>query len=163
MSQKVPMLGLIAAVASNGVIGAQGRLPWHLPEDLRFFKAQTMGCPVIMGRRTWESIGRPLPGRKNVVVTRSAGFSAPGASVADSLDAALALCAAEPKVFVIGGAELYRAALPRADRLVITEIGRDFEGDVRFPDFDRSQWREASRESHTGPGGLNYAFVVYER
>ena len=158
-----PTLCLIAAVSSNGVIGAGGKLPWRLPEDLRFFKAQTMGCPVIMGRRTWESIGRPLPGRLNIVVTRSAGLQATGASVAASFDDALALCANAPTVFVIGGGDLYRAALPRADRIILTEIRQAFDGDVRFPEFDRGQWRESRRDPQRSESGLEFDFVWYER
>lgn len=157
------MLGLIAAVASNGVIGAQGQLPWRLPEDLRFFKQQTMGRPVIMGRRTWESIGRPLPGRQNIVVTHSKDVRAEGATVVGSLAAALAACAGAEEVFVIGGAELYRAALPMADRLVLTEIHREFDGDVRFPEFDRGDWREVRREAQASADGLRFDFVRYER
>jgi len=163
MSQTVPALGLIAAVASNGVIGAHGGLPWRLPEDLRFFKLQTMGHPVIMGRRTWESIGRPLPGRRNIVVTRTAGLQAEGATVVDSLAAALAACAGEKEAFVIGGAELYRAALPVAERLVLTEIHREFDGDVRFPAFERANWRETRREAHVSADGIAFDFVWYER
>ena len=115
MSQaRAPRVFLVAAVAANGIIGADGKLPWRLPEDLKHFKALTLGHPVIMGRKTWESLGRPLPGRENIVVTRSAGYDAPGASVAASLEAALALCAGEAVVFVIGGSALYAAALPLA-------------------------------------------------
>lgn len=158
-----PRVYLVAAVAANGVIGAQGRLPWHLPEDLKHFKRLTLGHPVIMGRKTWESLGKALPGRENVVVTRTAGFEAPGAHVAASLEAALAFCAGEPVVFVIGGGELYAAALPIADGLVLTEIKRDFEGDAVFPGFDRSAWRETQREPHAGPDGLRFDFVLYER
>jgi dihydrofolate reductase len=158
-----PRVFLIAAVAANGVIGARGKLPWHLPEDLKHFKALTLGHPVIMGRKTWESLGRPLPGRENIVVTRTAAYEAPGASVAASLDAALALCADEAVAFVIGGAELYAAALPLAAGLVLTEIHRDYEGDTRFPDFDRRAWRETQRKPQTGAGGLRFDFVLYER
>jgi len=158
-----PLVCLIAAVSSNGVIGAGGKLPWRLPGDLRFFKAQTMGCPVIMGRRTWESIGRPLPGRLNIVVSRSTGLQVAGASVAASLDEALALCAGVPTVFVIGGGDLYRAALPRAERIILTEIRQAFDGDVRFPDFDRTQWREARREPQRSESGIEFDFVWYER
>lgn len=154
---------LIAAVASNGVIGAWGRLPWHLPEDLRHFKAMTLGHPVIMGRRTWESLGRPLPGRESIVVTRRIGYEAPGAAVAGSLEAALALCAGAPVAFVIGGGELYRASLPGADVLVLTEIHSDYEGDARFPEFDRGAWHETRRERHTGTNGIRFDFVRYER
>ena len=155
-------LHIVAAVASNGIIGARGKLPWHLPQDLQHFKRLTLGHPVIMGRRTWESLGRALPGRENIVVTRRRGYEAPGAAVASSLDAALALCAGEPIAFVIGGGELYAAALPLAAGLVLTEIHKDFEGDARFPDFDRAKWRETQRESHTAADGMRFDFVLYE-
>ncbi len=158
-----PRVFLVAAVAANGIIGAGGKLPWHLPQDLKHFKALTLGHPVIMGRKTWESLGRPLPGRENIVVTRSAGYDAPGASVAASLDAALALCAGEPVAFVIGGSELYAAALPVADGLVLTEIHRDYEGDTRFPQFDRKGWRETQRRPQAGDDGLRFDFVLYEK
>lgn len=164
MSQGLaPRVFLVAAVAANGVIGARGKLPWHLPEDLKHFKALTLGHPVIMGRKTWESLGRALPGRENIVVTRAAGYEAPGASVAASLDAALALCLGESVAFVIGGAELYAAALPIADGLVLTEIHRDFEGDTHFPSFDRKAWRETQRKPQSGADGLRFDFVLYER
>lgn len=158
-----PRVHLVAAVASNRVIGASGKLPWHLPEDLRHFKALTFGHPVIMGRRTWDSLGRPLSGRDNIVVTRSQRFEAPGASVARSLEAALGLCADSPVAFVIGGGELYVAALEYADALLLTEIQRDYEGDARFPDFDRSAWRECERLQRSSAEGLRYDFVRYER
>jgi len=154
---------LVAAVAKNGVIGAGGRLPWHLPEDLKHFKNLTLGHPVIMGRRTWESLGKPLPGRENIVISRQAGFEAPGASVAASLPAAIALCTGEPVVFVIGGAEIYAAALSLADGLVLTEIDADYDGDTRFPDWDRAAWRATQRETHTSAAGLRFDFVLYER
>jgi len=156
-------LCLIAALASNGVIGTDGRLPWHLPEDLKRFKALTMGHPVIMGRRTWESIGRALPGRRNIVVSRQSGFSAPGAEVAASLDASLALCGEAALAYVIGGAELYAAALPLADALEFTEIDAPFGGDAKFPAFDRAAWREVRREPHRSAEGLRFDFVRYER
>jgi dihydrofolate reductase len=158
-----PRVYLVAAIAANGVIGANGRLPWRIPEDLRHFKALTLGHPVIMGRKTWESLGRPLPDRENIVVTRTPGYDAPGAHVAASLDAALALCAGEPVAFVIGGGELYGAALPFADGLVLTEISREYPGDARFPDFDRSAWRETQRRPQAGGDGLRFDFVLYER
>ena len=154
---------LIAAVARNGVIGAHGKLPWQLPEDLRHFKQLTLGHPVIMGRRTWESLGKPLPGRENIVVSRKAGFEAPGASVAATLEAAVAMCTGEAVAFVIGGAELYAAALPLADGLVLTEIHQDYEGDTRFPDWDRKAWRAAQKETHTSDKGVRFDFVLYER
>ena len=154
---------LIAAVASNRVIGASGKLPWHLPEDLKHFKALTYGHPIIMGRRTWDSLGKPLPGRDNIVVTRSQRFHASGASVTSSLEAALGLCADSPLAFVIGGGELYAAALAYADVLLLTEIQRNYEGDARFPDFERCAWRESARARHTSAEGLRYDFVRYER
>jgi dihydrofolate reductase len=156
-------LYVVAAVASNRVIGASGMLPWHLPEDLRHFKALTYGHPVIMGRRTWDSLGKPLPGRDNIVVTRNERFVARGASVAPSLEAALALCADSPVAFVIGGEELYVAALAHADALLLTEIQRDYEGDARFPDIDRAAWRESERIPHSSAEGPRYDFVRYER
>jgi dihydrofolate reductase len=154
---------LVAALARNGVIGAQGKLPWHLPEDLQHFKKLTLGHPVIMGRRTWASLGKPLPGRENIVVSRQPGFEAPGASVAVSLQAAVALCAGEPLAFVIGGAEIYAAALPLADGLVLTEIDADYEGDTRFPDWERKAWRASQVETHTSRDGVRFSFVLYER
>jgi dihydrofolate reductase len=158
-----PLLCIIAAVASNGVIGAGGKLPWHLGADLRFFREQTMGHPVIMGRRTWESIGKPLPGRRNIVITRNPAYRPQGVDVADSLATALARCAGENAVFVIGGGDLYGAALALADRLLLTEIHSDFDGDVRFPEFDRAQWKETRREPQTTEDGLRFDFVRYER
>lgn len=158
-----PRIYLVAAVAANGIIGAGGRLPWRLPEDLKHFKHLTMGHPVIMGRRTWESLGGPLPGRENIVVSTRRGYEAPGAAVASSLDAALALCAGEPVAFVIGGTRLFEAALPLASGLVMTEIKRDYAGDARFPEYDRSQWRESQREAHTAADGTRFDFVLYER
>jgi dihydrofolate reductase len=158
-----PRLVLVAAVAQNGVIGARGALPWRLPEDLKHFRQLTLGHTVIMGRRTWESIGKPLPGRRNIVVTRRADFAAGGASVAPSLEAALARCAGEGVVFVIGGAGLYREALPRASRLILTEIHREYAGDVSFPEFDRRAWKETRREPRTSADGTRFDFVVYEK
>jgi dihydrofolate reductase len=154
-------LSLIAAVARNGAIGRNNSLLLHLSEDLKHFKRVTLGCPVIMGRKTWDSIGRALPGRRNIVVTRSAAWRAPGAEVARSLEVALALTQDAPKVFVIGGAELFAQALPQADELVLTEIDADLAGDTFFPPWDRSAFTQVSRENHTTPEGLKYGFVVY--
>jgi dihydrofolate reductase len=154
---------VVAAVANNGVIGAGGKLPWRLPEDLKHFKNLTLGHPIIMGRRTWESLGKPLPGRDNIVVSRKPGFEAPGASIAASLSAAIALCTGEPVAFVIGGAEIYAAALPLADGLVLTEIDRAYEGDTRFPDWDRAAWRATQKETHTSADGVRFAFVLYKK
>jgi dihydrofolate reductase len=161
----VPSLTLIAAVARNGVIGKDNRLPWHLPEDLGHFKELTTRHAVIMGRRTWDSLPvkfRPLPQRLNIVVTRDAAFRADGAMVVHSLPAAIA-AAGNNQAFVIGGAEIYALALPLADRLEFTEVDIDCEGDAFFPTFDRNVWRETARARHTSANGLNYAFVTYQR
>jgi dihydrofolate reductase len=158
-----PRVYLVAAVARNGVVGAKGQLPWHLPEDLKHFRKITLNHPVIMGRRTWESLGKPLPGRENIVISRKPGFEAPGASVAASVEGAIALCTGEPVAFVIGGAEIYAAALSLADGLVLTEIDADYAGDTRFPDWDRAAWRATQRETHTSAEGLRFDFVLYEK
>ena len=158
-----PRLSLIAVIARNGAIGKDNALLVHLPEDLAHFKRTTLGAPIVMGRRTWESIGRALPGRRNVVVTRNPDFAAPGAECVSSLAAALERLRDAPKVFVIGGAALYAAALPLADELVLTEIDADLAGDVHFPAWDRSAFRETSRESHRSAQGLGYSFVHYQR
>lgn len=160
-----PQLTLIVARARNGVIGANGTLPWRLPEDLAHFKRTTMGHPIVMGRKTWESIGRPLPGRRNIVVSRRVQLAVAGTEVAPSLDAALALCAGAGEVFVIGGAQLYREALPRAQRLVVTEIDADFEGDTLWDALDPGQWQVTAREHRPPTVERPFAldFVTYER
>lgn len=158
-------LGLVYARASNGVIGQDGGLPWHLPEDLAHFKRVTMGSPVIMGRRTWESIPerfRPLPGRLNVVVTRQADWHAPGATRAGSLAEAIAQCGDRPSGWIIGGAGLFRQALPLAQVAEVTEIDAEFEGDVFAPELD-SRWREVARDPHTTADGMQFSFVTYEK
>lgn len=159
------MIVLIAAVAKNGVIGRNNALPWRLPEDMAHFKALTSGHAVIMGRKTWESLPakfRPLPNRRNIVVTRNKAYSAPGAMVVTALEDVIKLGAGET-AYIIGGAELYANALPHAQRLELTEIDATFEGDAFFPAIDRRQWREAKREPGTGANCLQYAFVTYER
>lgn len=160
-----PRVSVIAALARNRVIGIENRLPWRLPEDLAHFKALTLGHPVLMGRKTFESLGRPLPGRSNIVITRNRDYRPDGCLVADSIPAALALCRDSDEVFFIGGAELYAQAIPRADRLYLTEVDIDAQGDAWFPEFDRSTFREIARESHTGTKGdpLRFDFVVYAR
>ncbi|MCX7628108.1 MAG: dihydrofolate reductase [Methylophilaceae bacterium] len=157
------ILSVIAAVSRNGIIGRDNALPWHLPEDLKRFKALTMGHHIIMGRRTYESLGRLLPGRTTVIVSRSPGYQVPGARVESSLRLAIAACEDDPEVFVIGGAALYREALPIAQRLYLTEIDGDFEGDVRFPDYDRAVWEEKERETHVSAQGLHFSFVRLEK
>jgi dihydrofolate reductase len=160
-----PDIAIIAAIAANGVIGANNRLPWRLPDDLRRFRELTSGHAVIMGRRTWESIGRALPGRQNIVVTRRRDWKGADAESASTLDDALARVRMPSPAFVIGGAELFREALPRARTLHLTEIARAFDGDVRFPPFDRARWRERERATHIARSAddFEYAFVTYER
>ena len=158
-------LHLIYARARNNVIGLQGDLPWHLPEDLAHFKRTTLGQPVVMGRITWESIPekfRPLPGRRNVVVSRQSHYPASGATVVDSLQAALALFPADDVVWLIVGAQLYAQGLPLASQLVVTEIDADFEGDAYAPALT-SDWIEQSRSTHTSAQGLNFSVVTFQR
>jgi dihydrofolate reductase len=156
-------LTLIAAIGTNGVIGVAGGLPWRLPADLQHFKALTLGKPVLMGRRTWESLGRPLPGRRNLVVTRQAGFAAPGAEVFATVEAALAAAAEQPEVMVIGGGELYSQLLPQADVLELTEVAATLAGDAFFPAFDPAVWPEVSREAHAADERHAYAYTFVRR
>jgi dihydrofolate reductase len=159
-------LTLVAAVARNGVIGRRGGIPWHLPEDLARFRALTTGHPVVMGRKTWESLPerfRPLPGRRNVVVTRNPAWAAEGAERAGSLDEALQLLDGAEAVFVIGGAALYAGALPLADQLELTEVDLEVEGDAYFPEWDRDAFEEVSQEAHVSEDGTPFAFVTYRR
>jgi dihydrofolate reductase len=155
-------VSLIVAMAAGGVIGRENRLPWHLPADLRRFKRLTMGHPLVMGRKTYESIGRPLPGRTMVVVTRDAGYAPAGVRVAHSVDEALAIAAAAEggeEVFVAGGAEIYHQTLPRADRIHLTRIDAEFPGDTRFPTFDESQWCLADEERHEPDNEVPFAYT----
>lgn len=141
-------LALIAAVARNGTIGRDNALPWRLRDDLKRFKALTLGHPIVMGRKTWDSLGRPLPGRRNIVVTRQRDLKLEGAEVVHSLDEALALCGEVERAFVIGGAQLYAEALPRADELCLTEVQAEVEGDAHFPDWRDGGFTEVCRETH---------------
>lgn len=165
MNQQEPRVSVIAALARNRVIGIENRLPWRLPEDLAHFKALTLNHPILMGRKTFESLGRPLPGRTNIVITRNADYRPDGCLVADSIPTAIALCQDADEIFFIGGAELYAQAIPLADRLYLTEVDIDATGDAWFPAYDASAFREDSRESHVGEKGdaLQFDFVVYER
>ena len=148
---------LILAAADNGVIGKDGAIPWHISDDLKRFKALTLGKTIVMGRKTWDSLPKkPLPGRRNIVVTRDEHWRAEGAEVM-SLEKALAL----PDIFVIGGAEIYRGALARADCIELTRVHKSFDGDARF-DFDAKDWRETAREDHATPEGLRYSYVTLE-
>lgn len=158
-------LHLIFARAANGVIGKDNALPWHLPEDMAHFKRTTLGHPVIMGRKTWDSLPpkfRPLPGRANIVVTRDAQWKAEGAQRAGSLQEAVALCPPGSDAWVIGGAQIYAAALPLADTAAVTEIARNFVGDAFAPSFG-PEWKPTAREDHTAANGLPFAFVTYTR
>lgn len=162
---RVPRVSVIAALAKNRVIGIENRLPWRLPEDLAHFKALTLGHPIVMGRKTFESLGRPLPGRTNIVITRNPDYRAEGVRVADSIPAALALCAGADEVFFIGGAELYAQAIPLADRLYLTEVDTEVAGDAWFPVYDTDAFQEVSRASHVGEKGdpLRFDFAIYAR
>jgi dihydrofolate reductase len=159
------VISIIVAMAKNRVIGAKGAIPWHLPEELKRFKRLTLGHPIIMGRRTWESIGRPLPGRTSVIVTRQRGYRVPGAKVVHSLDDAIAACGGDDEIFVIGGAKLYAQALARAGRLYVTTVDAEVPGDTLMPDYAAGDWREVSAESFPADERHRYAFrcVVYER
>lgn len=165
MSPQFPAICLIYARARNGVIGRGGVMPWHLPEDLAHFRKTTVGCPVIMGRKTWDSLPtrfRPLPGRTNVVITRQIDWQAPGANVAHGLEQAITLCTPGEMAWVIGGAEIYAQALPLAARVVVTEIDADFEGDAYAPELG-PEWHEVTRDCIVSGSGLSLAFVTYAR
>jgi dihydrofolate reductase len=160
------IVSMIAAMSENRVIGREGKLPWRLPADLKYFKRVTSGHTIIMGRKTWESIGcKPLPNRRNIVITRQHGYAAAGAEVASSVDEALALSATDGEVFIVGGGEVYVAALPRADRLYLTLVHTHVDGDAMFPPIDLTQWRERGREDRSADGENPYpiSFILYER
>jgi dihydrofolate reductase len=160
-----PVVSIIAALAENRVIGADNALPWRLPEDLRHFRRLTTGHAVIMGRRNYESIGKPLPQRRNIVVSRNPGYVAPGCVVVPSLEAAFAAAGDDPEVFVIGGGEIYRQALARADRMYLTLVHATVAGDVRFPSYDARDWQERAREFHPPDErhAWGFSFVTLER
>lgn len=154
-----PRVSLVVAVARNGVIGNGNALPWRLPEDLRFFKALTMGKPILMGRKTYQSIGKPLPGRRNLVLTRDRGFSAPGVDVVFSLDEALAAVSDAAELMVIGGAEIYRMCLPRTQRIYLTRVHADVVGDTYFPQIDMRGWREVERREFAADDKNSFAMT----
>lgn len=158
-----PRISIIAAMARNRVIGIANTLPWRLPEDLKHFKALTLGHHILMGRKTYESLGRPLPGRTSVVITRSQDLQVPGCLVANSVKEAVAACDNDNEIFFIGGEELYRQALDVADRIYLTEIKADFAGDAWFPEFDTSLWQETGRKPCKSASGLEYDFLIYDR
>lgn len=158
-------INMIFARAANGVIGNNNRMPWHLPEDMAHFKRLTQGWPVIMGRKTWDSLPpkfRPLPGRRNVVITRQQGWKEDGAEPASSLADALSLCGQSEEVWVIGGAQIYAQGEPLAQRIEVTEIAQDFEGDAFAPPLG-SEWIEAAREDHISSNGLKFSFITYDK
>ena len=159
------ILSLIAAASENNVIGRDGELPWNLPDDLQHFKEITSGSPVIMGRKTFESIGRALPNRRNIVITRGNTYEAENCEIAHSIDDALSIISDEEEVFVIGGGEIYRQALLQADRIYLTRVHDVVDGDAFFPEMDEDEWEEVSREEHTKDEKNNhdYTFLVYER
>lgn len=154
-------LSLIVAVARNSVIGINNTLPWHLPEDLKRFRALTTGHHIIMGRKTYESLGRLLPGRTTVIVTRNKNYQLEGALIAHSLEAAIDLCKDDTEAFVIGGAELYKDGLEYASKLYMTEVELEAAGDAFFPAIDLIEWKETSREAHTSAQGLLFSYVTY--
>lgn len=158
-------LSLIVAMDQKRLIGRDNQLPWHLPADLRYFKATTLGKPVVMGRKTFESIGKPLPGRRNIVISRNTEFTAPGCDIVSSIDEALAQCSAEAEVMLIGGASLYAQTLERADCLYITRIHHEFDGDTWFPEFDLARWQVEKQDDfdpdHDNP--YPYSFIKFKR
>lgn len=160
-----PRLALIAAMAKNRVIGAGNKIPWHLPGELKIFKTITMGHPIVMGRNTWESIGRLLPGRTTVIVTRQRDYHVDGAIVAASLDDAITACGAAGEIFVIGGAQLFTAALPLADRIYLTTVDADVAGDTLMPQFDLAQWRRHSSQAFAADekNPYSYEFTIFDR
>ena len=162
---------MIVAMAENRVIGINNKLPWHLPNDLKYFKQVTMGKPIVMGRKTFESIGKPLPGRTNIVITRNAGWVSDGVKVAHSLNQAYELAAAigeidgQSELMIIGGDQIYQSCLSEVDRIYLTQVHASVEGDAWFPELDWSQWKEIGREdfSAEGPNPYDYSFIVLER
>ena len=159
----MPCVSIIAAVANNRVIGNKNALPWHLPEDLKRFRSLTTGHHIIMGRKTYESLNRLLPNRITVIVSRNPDFAVPGALIAQSLQQAIALCHGDNEIFIIGGAALYREALQSADKLYLTQIDADFEGDVFFPEIDPQQWHESDRSDQLSGDGFQYRYVTYQQ
>jgi len=160
-----PRISIIVAMAKNRVIGADNGIPWHLPNELKLFKSVTMGHHIVMGRRTYESINRLLPGRTTVIVTRQPGYRVSGAKIAHGLEDAIAACDADDEIFVIGGAELFKSALPIADRIYLTTVDAEPAGDTLMPEFDLGKWRETSSQSYPADNGHRHAyrFAVYDR
>ncbi len=160
MTQKV---SIIVALAKNHVIGKDNQIPWHIPADLQYFKKITLGKPMIMGRKNYESIGRPLPGRKNIILTRDKNFSAEGCTIVHSKDEAIAATDGVAEIMIIGGGAIYEMFMDDADMLYLTEIDSEVDGDVFFPEYSKSQWKEVSREAGENNMDWNYDYVVYSR
>ena len=158
-----PVVQIVVAYSRNRVIGRENSLPWRLPGDLAHFKRTTMGCPIVMGRNTWESLGKPLAGRLNVVISRNANYEAHGARVCATVEDALALCSDAPRVCIIGGEQIFKVALPITDEIVATEIRADIEGDTWFPEIPAQEWEEVERRPQPEENGLHYDFVVLRR
>lgn len=158
-----PYIKFVVAYSDNRAIGRDNALPWRLPSDLAHFKRSTLGQPIIMGRNTWESLGRPLPGRPNLVISRNPGFKADGAQVFGSLQQALAACSTDPTVCIIGGAQIFEQALPIANEVIATEVHAQVDGDVFFPLLDSKQWQETERMAQPSENGYDFDFVVYKR
>ena len=158
-------ISLILAMGRNRAIGRDNQLPWHLPADLAHFKATTLGKPILMGRKTWESIGKALPGRLNIVLTGQVGYHADGATVVNNIDAAISVCGSADELMVIGGAGGYQAFLPSAQKIYLTLIDEDFDGDTFFPELDEQQWHEEGREDHRADdrNPYDYSFRVLRR
>jgi dihydrofolate reductase len=164
LNPQSPRISIIVAYAANRVIGKDGKMPWHLSEDLKRFRRLTMGHHIVMGRKTWESIGTLLPGRKHIIISRRPGYQVRGARVVDSIDAAIAAAGDDSEIFIIGGGEIFDATLAIADRIEATEIKRDFDGDTFFPEIAIGEWQETARESREdAASGLRYCFVTLER
>jgi len=163
--QPEPVISIIVAMAENRVIGIDNRLPWHLPDDMKWFRRHTLGKPVVMGRKTWESIGKPLPGRQNIVVTADPGFAAPGCTVVHSVEAALSAAAGAEEIMIMGGASFYEQLLPRTDRLYLTLVHAEVAGDTRFPELEWGAWREVERSDRRADSRnpYDYSFLVLER
>ncbi|MEC3881771.1 dihydrofolate reductase [Parapedobacter sp. 10938] len=159
-----PLVSAIVAAAENNAIGKDNQLLWHLPNDLRFFKRTTTGHTIIMGRKTYESVGKPLPNRRNIIITRQAGYTAEGAEVVHSLAAALESCAGEDEVFIVGGAEIYQQALPVVNRIYLTRVHVTLPGDSFFPELDKQRWRLVSEDHHAADDrhAYGYTFEIYE-
>jgi len=158
----MPLVSIIVATDERGAIGRDGGLPWRLPDDLRRFKTLTMGKPIVMGRKTWESIGKPLPGRHNIVITRQAGFAVPGVTVVGSLDDALLAAGDVPEVCIIGGAEIYRLALPRTDLIHLTRVQAVVDADTYFPELGAGEWAEVLVEKHAADEKHSFAYSFVE-